>query len=212
MEARKRNIMRYLAMGLAISGLIVGLYFMVGWLKPFWDQYMVQETHHTIIIVLYAILPLFGFPLSIFLLLLGIKFGLGLGFLIMACGMAVHVAVTFLAANSLLRPRIERFFEFRKYRLPQFSKKNFIWPSIIFIAVPGPPYAIKNWLLSLSGVPFRHYFWIGWAIQVAAGIPIVAIGKVAAGPAWVQPVILSLMALSFVVFFCFKQRKRHDKG
>ena len=211
MEARRRNIIRYLAMGLAIAGSIVGLYFMVGWLKPLWDQYMVQETHHTVIIILYAILPLFGFPLSIFLLLLGIKFGLGLGSLIMASGMAVHVAVTFLAANSLLRPRIERFFERKKYRLPQFSKKRFIWPSIIFVAVPGPPYAIKNWLLSLSGVPFRHYFWIGWAIQVAAGIPMVAIGNVAAGPAWVQPFILTLMALSFVVFYYFKQRKRPNR-
>ena len=51
---------------------------------------------------------------------------------------------------------------------------------ILFTAIPGPPYAVKNYILSLSGISFIYYFLLSWTIHFVMAIPLVAFGRYSA--------------------------------
>lgn len=143
-----------------------------------WAAVVDEETHAALFITLFVVLPIIGFPLSVFLLLLGVKFEILNATLLAAGGMAVHIAVIFPVANTILRPMIEGALQRTRYQLPQLPTRGIPWPGIVFMAVPGLSYAMKNYLFSLSGVRFRTYFLIGWIVQTLLGMPIVIAGDV----------------------------------
>jgi uncharacterized membrane protein YdjX (TVP38/TMEM64 family) len=168
-----------------------------------------DDTRAITFIVSFVILPLLGFPLNIFLFLLGARFDPGTALLIMFSGMAVHQGITFPTANTLLRPLIENILTRRKISLPQLPENGFIWPSIIFMAVPGPTYAMKNYLLSLSGIPFRAFFLISWLVQAVMGIPIVLAGETLAGRHFkMLPAVLLLMGMLYALRFWLVRRRK----
>lgn len=143
-----------------------------------WTTIADEETHAVLFITLFLVLPVIGFPVSVFLLLLGVKFDMLNAALLAAGGMAIHIAACFPVANTILRPMIERTLQRTRYRLPQLPAKGFPWPGIAFMALPGLSYAMKNYLFSLSGVRFRTYFSIGWVVQTLLGLPLVIAGDV----------------------------------
>ncbi|RJQ71922.1 MAG: hypothetical protein C4519_19025 [Desulfobacteraceae bacterium] len=184
----------------AIEGRIGGL----------WSDLIDEETHAATFIILFLILPVVGFPISVFLILLGAKFDPGPALLIMFSAMAVHQAITFPAGNTLLRPLIEKVLTRRNVSLPQFPKKGFIWPSIVFMAVPGLSYTLKNYILSLSGIPFGHFFLIAWLVQAMMGIPLVLAGEaVGARHFRLLMIILFIMVMIYAVRFWIIRRHKH---
>lgn len=164
----------------------------------FWRDVVEGSTHTLHFVALFIVLPLVGFPVSVFLLLLGAKFGLAQAVAIMFGVMAIHVGVSFPAANILLRPLIEKSLARTTYRLPQFRKDGFVWPSLVFMAVPGLSYSMKNYILALSGVPFGFYFIIAWLVQALLGIPLVAAGTMADRGhfAWVAVLVFVFITLA----------------
>jgi uncharacterized membrane protein YdjX (TVP38/TMEM64 family) len=162
-----------------------------------------KDIHAVTFIVLFIVMPLIGFPLNILLLLLGARFDPLTALLIMFGGMAVHQAIAFPAANTLLRPLIEKLLSGRNIKLPQWSNDGndgFVWPSIIFMAVPGLTYAMKNYMLSLSGVPFRTFFLVSWLVQAVMGIPIVLAGESLAGRHFkLLAIVLALLGVLYVL-------------
>lgn len=140
-----------------------------------------ERIHPAVFIALFALLPIIGFPISPFVILIGIKFGSGWGLLIMAAVMPIHLIVAFLVANSFVRSAIERFLEKRNHRLPQIPTKRVGWFSFVFMAFPGLSYALKNYTLAMSGVPFRFFFFSGFVVQGAIGTPFLLAGEAVAG-------------------------------
>jgi len=183
-----------------------------GRLACVWQNVVSTKTHAALFVALFLALPLVGFPISVFLLLLGVKFDTLPAVAIMFGGMAVHLAVSFPAANTLLRPVIERSLARTKYRLPQFQGKGFVWPSLIFMAVPGLSYAMKNYILSLSGVPFRYYFFIGWLVQALLGIPLVLAGRVAERRHFFWLAVFFCMAIATAYVIRRRRARRRAEG
>ena len=183
-----------------------------GRLQSFWQWVIGTESHRGIFVALFVILPLVGFPISVFLVLLGAKFSGIIGVLIMVAGMAVHLAVGFPAANTLIRPLIEHWLSKTRYRLPQFPRDNFVWPSIVFMVIPGLSYTMKNYLLSLSGVPFGPYFIIGLLSQAIMGLPLLVAGDLLAGVN-VKTALLVLIAFGglYAGWKWFKTRRWPDR-
>lgn len=178
-----------------------------------WRDYLQGNIHPAVLIILFLILPVAGFPISAFLLLLGVRFDPAPALLIMFAGMAVHQGITFPAGNTLLRPIIEKILARRNIALPQFSEKGFIWPSIIFMAVPGLSYTLKNYILSLSGIPFRYFFFIAWLVQAVMGIPMVLAGDaVGSRHAKLLMVLFGLMTGLYALRLWLVRRRRSKKG
>ena len=95
-------------------------------------------------LALMVVLPVFGFPISLFLILGGIRFGIGWGLLSMGVSFPLHMAAVYLLTRSLLRPRLESFLERRDYRMPEIPSRRAGLYTSLFVAVPSLPYIVKN--------------------------------------------------------------------
>jgi hypothetical protein len=52
--------------------------------------------------------------------------------------------------------------------------------SFLFLAIPGIPYAGKNYMMPPAGVPFRYCVLMNCIVQGPLGIPFIVLGKSAA--------------------------------
>jgi len=136
-----------------------------------------KNTPTHIFLGLMLVLPLVGVPLSVFIFVLGIKFGIGYGILILEIIMPLHILISYIIARTVRQP-IKNFLVKRKnYHIPEIPENKLALFSFLFLAVPVLPYAAKNYVLPLAGVPFRYCMWLNWAIQGTLSIPFVILGK-----------------------------------
>lgn len=117
-------------------------------------------------IAAFLVLPLAGFPVSIFLVLAGIRFGLGGGMAVAAgCTLFHHFAV-YRLTHGLFRDRLRQRLERADYAIPPIGTKRRVWFTALFAAIHGPPYAAKLYLLALTDIPFRIYLWVGAPVYI----------------------------------------------
>lgn len=197
--------------GLALLAAIMVALLLFVWLSgdaaTFIDYAVSGDTPPGLFLLMFALLPLVGFPISVFLILTGVKFGAWLGVLIMLAGMPVHLLVAYLVANSFMRTRVEALLAKMAYRLPQIPEKRILWFSVVFMAVPGLPYTVKNYVLPLAGAPFWYFFLSGYLVQGAMGVPFVVAGDAVAGKHLViLAVAVALMLALYAVVLQFRRR------
>ena len=139
-----------------------------------------KNTPTHVFLLLMLVLPLVGVPLSIFIFVLGIKFGIGYGILILEIIMPLHILASYLIALTVRQP-IKNFLVKRlSYHIPEIPENKVALFSFLLLALPVFPYAVKNYILPLAGVPFRYCMWLNWVIQGTLSIPFVILGKSAA--------------------------------
>jgi uncharacterized membrane protein YdjX (TVP38/TMEM64 family) len=79
----------------------------------------------------------------------------------------------------------------------------------MFMAVPGLSYTIKNYLIALSGIEFRHYFPICWIINMLLGIPLIGLGGSASAMNTAAVVLfVALLVLMYLIVFIVRRRLR----
>ncbi|MFP3983744.1 MAG: TVP38/TMEM64 family protein [Desulfurivibrionaceae bacterium] len=145
-----------------------------------WFNFLVnRDTQPILFIFLMALMPIIGFPLSVFLILAGIKFGMVWGSLLTALTMIIHLTVSYLLAHSLFKPYLDRMLKNYRGHLRYFREKVSISHLFLFVVIPGLPYAVKNYTLSLSGLTFQAYFALGWTVQMVMALPLVILGSYA---------------------------------
>lgn len=203
-----RRFLAPLLAAAAFAGLLAMLYLLWGEDARDFVQYALGEGSPPVLfLVLFAVLPLFGFPVSAFLVLLGVRFGIAGGLAIMIAGMAFHLLAAFWIVHSFLRSLVLRLLRRMDYRLPQVPEDRVVWFSFVFMAVPGLSYCLKNYVLPLAGVPLRHFFLAGFLMQGAMGVPFVIAGDALATES------LLLLAVGFVLLLAgyalvFKVKRR----
>lgn len=206
---RRRVLEMRITSILALILLVTVLYWWLGdEIAAFMNYAVSEETHPGLFLLMFASLPLVGFPISAFLVLIGAKFGAWGGVLIVAAGMPIHLIVAFLVAHSFLRSVIRWYLEKIDYRLPEVPQDKIVWFSCFFMAVPGLSYTLKNHALAISGVPFRYFFLSGYLIQGVMGIPFVIAGHALAGESLLLlAAVLVVLILTYLVIY--KIRKPH---
>ena len=106
--------------------------------------------------LLLTVLPLVGFPASVLHVATGIRFGVGLGLVLVWCSILLQL----LASYGLVhwnRKFFERRFKAVRDRIPKGAHA----PVTVFtMLIPGAPYFAQNYTLPLIGVPFRIYLGI----------------------------------------------------
>jgi uncharacterized membrane protein YdjX (TVP38/TMEM64 family) len=169
-------------------------------------QYLNEDMPTWLFLVLIALLPIFGAPFSPFLILAGIKFGALGGLALLMAVMPLQMVVTYGLAN-LLHQRLRGLFERFGYRVPQIPENRAALFSFIWLALPGPPYAVKNFGLPLAGVPFRYCLWMNWALQGMYGAGFVVLGRSAADMnLWIFLLALALLGGAFGMVKWVKER------
>lgn len=161
-------------------------------------------------VVAFVILPLWGVPISLFLVLAGLKFGLAKG-LVMAAGcMFFHNVVAYWFTHSFLKDRIKRFLKDIGYNIPHVPKRHQIWFTAAFTGIPGIPYAPKLYLLALTNIPFRIYLWIGWPIYSLSNIVYIGLAGAAVDIDWKWITLLIVVGVATLAL-SFWLKKRLDR-
>lgn len=122
-------------------------------------------------------LPVAGFPVSVILMIAGIKFSLFRAIMLWALIVPIHTIIGYYLANALRNTLLHILTVKLGYRIPKIPEKHEAFFSFIFLAVPGIPYAGKNYLLPLAGVKFRYCVLMNAIIQVLLAIPFIMLGK-----------------------------------
>lgn len=127
-----------------------------------------------LIMAAFFILPLLGFPVSVLLILLGLRFGIAWGMVIVTVGMFFHLLVVYGIARSGLRDKMRRRIASFGHEIPPIKESHRLWFTTLFASVHGPPYAAKLYLLALTDLPFRYH--CGIALPVYIGFSLLPVG------------------------------------
>jgi uncharacterized membrane protein YdjX (TVP38/TMEM64 family) len=136
----------------------------------------IASLNGALVFLLMAILPIGGFSVGVVYLVAGIKFGPVLGGVAVAAATAVHLLGTHWICRSILRAPLERFMAQRRHKLPHIPEGENVSVAAMAALVPGPPYFIRNYLLALSGVPLRVYFFVCLPIYVVRSYVTILLG------------------------------------
>ena len=209
-----RSRWRWLAVGVLAAVLIV-----VGFLvfeKADWEKLHrgIGQLNAFAVIGLMATLPLAGFSIGIFYLIVGAKFGPLLGGVVVAATTAIHLLAMHWIARSFLRGPLERFFARRKHRLPSIPEGENGAIAVMAALVPGLPYFARNYLLGLSGIPLRTYFWICLPIYVVRSYLVIFLGDLSGAPSRSRLILLGAIyavKLGVCAGIIARLRKRHQR-
>lgn len=158
-------------------------------------------------VVLMILLPILGFPISVFLVIAGIKFGIVGAILIWLVVLPVHTLLGYTAARYI-RPQLKKLLSnILGYEIPSIPEQHEAMFSFLFLAVPAIPYAAKNYLLALAGVSLRYCVVMNCAVQSLLGLPFIILGK---SGAEMNPTLfyiaIAALALLFLLLRWLKKR------
>ena len=128
-----------------------------------------------------AVLPAFGFPISLFYFTAGPAFAAQMtlpGVIAAAlAALAVNFALSYWLAHRALRPMAEWLLSHTKFRVPRVSPENELTVAVLVRVTPGPPLFLQSYILGLSGVRFRVYMAVSMAAQVVYCSGFIVFGK-----------------------------------
>jgi uncharacterized membrane protein YdjX (TVP38/TMEM64 family) len=112
-----------------------------------------------------SLLPVIGFPIAAFYLFAGVAFGFWTGWGLCLIAMSLNMSLSYLVARFFLRAPLLRLLARWGQTIPALSEVNTLRFIFLLRTVPGPPYAVQNYLLSLMDIPFRTYLSVSLLTQ-----------------------------------------------
>ena len=92
-----------------------------------------ENTPPELFIILFVCLPLAGVPISFFILLLGIKFGLGYGLLLLEVILPVHMLFAYFLAHAVRKPIVNYLVNRKNYQIPEVPEEKALMFSFLFL-------------------------------------------------------------------------------
>lgn len=197
----KKIHIKYAVMLVCLILAVVFLYMHMEEVKKF-KEYLDKNINYGFFLILMTVLPILGFPISAFLVFSGIRFGIYYGLVSMAVTFPVHLFITIMITRSFLRPFINRFLKHFNYQFPEIPKHRIIIYTVLFTAIPGIPYTVKNYILALSGISRTMFFVIVLPIHIIEGIPVVVLGEavISFNPLFTIILICALLAVNLILY------------
>jgi uncharacterized membrane protein YdjX (TVP38/TMEM64 family) len=161
-----------------------------------------------------AVLPVIGFPISVVYLVAGARFGPLLGGGVVAIVTAAHLLLTHAITKTFLRKPLERVLERRHLHFPEIPHDEHALVALIVALVPGLPYVLRNYVLALSGVRLKIYFWVCLPIYVARSYVTILLGDMGADPTGQKLIILGVIEVvkfGACAFVIWRLREHHRK-
>lgn len=209
-----RRVKPLLTAGLPLALGVIGLILLADryeWASPA-GRIVDKNTPIIPFLIMMVLLPVIGFPISLFLMIAGVKFGLLGAAAVSAAVYPAHLLISFFLANSVVKKPLQRFLQKRDYRLPRPPPDQTMVYGGIFMAVPGIPYAPKNYLLAMTDISLGAYILICWPIHILTGLPFILLGRSAAGADLRLALTgLVLLAAGFVLTKRLTEKYRKDQ-
>ncbi|HEU5081482.1 MAG TPA: VTT domain-containing protein [Opitutaceae bacterium] len=165
-------------------------------------------------IALMALLPLGGFSIAAVYVIAGAKFGLWMGALVITGVTAFHLLATHAIARGFLRRPLERYLEKHRRHLPELPPSENVAVATLIALVPAVPYFARNYILALSDIPLRVYFWVCLPIYVIRSYVTLSLGDLSGHMEmrriWVL-VIVYVVKLSICALLLYRVRAHLKK-
>lgn len=172
----------------------------------------IASYHWLIVFVLVATLPVFGFSIVICYMVVGSKFGASWGVAVIALATSVHLLGSHWIVTSFLGKRIEAFIAKKKYKLPHVPEGENASVSLMTAIIPGLPYFVRNYLLALSGIPLRTYFWVCLPVYVIRSVLAIFAAHFSADLTGNKVVFLGGIFLTKVAICAYIVKRLRDKS
>lgn len=155
----------------------------------------------------FLILPLLGFPLGIFLVLAGVRFGFAGGMAISSVAIIFHHVAAFRIAHGWFRDPVRHWLDRAGYAIPPIRQKHRTGFTALTAIVRGPPFFAKLYLLALTDIPFRIYFLVGVPIYILFSLVPVGAGAalMSFDPTWIS-VLIGIATLLLLAGFWLRRR------
>lgn len=155
-----------------VACMLIGVYWLF---RVDFDVSQVFDSRHHVsgwvFVAAMSLLPVIGFPIAAFYLFAGAVFGFWEGWTYCLVSLAVNMSLSYVVARYLLHDAVAQLLKKGGYALPNLSEINEFRFTFLLRTVPGAPFPVQNYLLSLLQVRFPIYL----------GVSIVAQGTIAAG-------------------------------
>ena len=146
-----------------------------------------------------SLLPVVGFPIAAFYLFAGLAFGFLEGWAYCLLSLAINMSLSYVVARYCLHEALTRLLEKIGYPLPRLSEVNEYRTTFLVRTVPGPPFSVQNFLLSLLGVRFPIYISISLLAQGTIAAGMVACGGALPEAITLGHVLVGLALLSVLI-------------
>ncbi len=160
-----------------------------------------------------SLLPVLGFPIAAFYLFAGVAFGFWEGWLYCLVSLAINMSLSYVVARYCLREALSQLLRRGGYTLPNLSEVNEFRFTFILRSVPGPPFPVQNYLLSLLGIRFPIYISISLLAQGAIAAGMVACGGALPESITMGHVLVGMALLSVLIgmkALLWWRKKRHE--
>lgn len=121
---------------------------------------------------LLVVLPLLGFPASVLHVVAGMRFGAGLGLLLVALSIGIQLLASYALVHRWRDRFARRFTEVRR-RIPTGAHPTI---AVFAVLLPGAPFAAINYVLPLIGVRLRTYLICCWPLHTLRSTVTVLLG------------------------------------
>ncbi len=173
-EWRQRIRPTHVLLGVACLAALVGLYWLYGLINIDALHAEAARLDGGWVFVAITLLPLAGFPVSVLHVIAGVRFGAGMGLLLVG----ISIAIQLVASHALVRLAPDFFarrVEPLRRRLPQAAHRPLTQFTML---LPGAPYFAQNYVLPLMGVPLGTYLIWGFLIHLVRSISGIIFGDV----------------------------------
>ena len=211
-KSSRRRQRWWFAAGLVLAGCAVAAVF--AFTEFEWATLLekIKGLNPFLLFLLMATLPVGGFSIGIVYLIAGAKFGPWWGGAVVAAATACHLLLTHWIMRSFLRAPLQRLLARRRHHPLDVRGDDHRSVSLMVALVPGPPYFLRNYLLALSSIPLRTYFWICLPVYVARSYVTIFLGDLGSDPSKRAVIILVavyLIKLAICAWLLRRLRRRH---
>lgn len=125
-----------------------------------------------------AVLPFAFCPVGLLYLSAGAVHGVLPSLAGILAAMAVNLTLSYWLAAGPLHDWLSRWFARRGRTVPALPANEHVWAVLVVRFTPAFPLIVQNYLLGLTRVPFRTYFWVSLVAEA-----VIAVGYILAGEA-----------------------------
>ncbi|MGJ8654536.1 MAG: TVP38/TMEM64 family protein [Opitutaceae bacterium] len=180
------------------------------------DVTRVFESRHQVegwmFVVAMSLLPVAGFPIAAFYLFAGATFGYWEGLSYCLISLAINMSLSYFVARYCLYDALTKLVSKTGYTMPKLSEVNEYRFTFLLRTIPGPPFPVQNYVLSLLGVPFPVYISISLLAQGVIAAGMVACGGVLPETITMGHVLVGMALISVLIgmkaLLWFRRKKK----
>lgn len=182
-----------------VGGIILGAVVAWGWVR---HPDALEHLHRTIagldaglVVLALVVLPLVGVPVSVMHAVTGARFGLAVGFFLVAGSILVQLAMSRVLVRVAARWCSRRIESVRR-RLPPAAHPTL---ALFVLLLPGAPFWAQNYTLAIAGVPRRIYYGYSLPFHVARSVIGVVFGGWSSHLTPLRCTVIALYAAGVIV-------------